>query len=149
MVRPLVTAPHVILRQKAVRVPDPTVAEIRQLIEDLKDTCQTAKGIGLAAPQIGSTARVCVIHYPTEREPYGLINPEVIAHSKGTSVLEEGCLSVNGRTVPVSRPKKVTVRAFDEAGKPIEIAAKDMLAKVLQHEIDHLNGRIITDYQRP
>ncbi len=137
--------PDPILHQKTLAVADARAADIHALIADMKDTCLAAKGAGLAANQIGRTERVCVINYD-RNAPYALINPEIVFQSKGTSILEEGCLSVPDRTVPVSRHKKVRVRALDESGKPVEITADDFLAKVLQHEIDHLNGKLITDY---
>ena len=126
---------------------DALSAEIRQLITNLKDTVTAVAGIGLAAPQIGSAHRVCVVNYPDKKSPSALINPEVAWISKGTSVLEEACLSIPNVVVPVRRPKKVRVRALDEKGKPVELSATDLLAKILQHEIDHLNGVLITDYQ--
>lgn len=146
MVRPIVTIPKEVLRRPTTRVKNPTAPEIQSLIQDLKDTVRAAPGVGLAANQIGDTRRVCVINYPQENGPYGLINPEIVSSAKGTSVLEEGCLSVPGTHVRVARPKKVVVRALDESGKPVDIRATDFLAKVLQHEIDHLNGKLITDY---
>ncbi len=124
---------------------DPTSSDIRSLLQNLKDSCVAAQGVGLAAPQIGSPHRVCVINYP-KAVPYGLINPEVLWASRGTSTLEEKCLSIPGVSVRVPRPKKVRVKALDETGAPVEIPASDFLAKVLQHEIDHLEGIIITDY---
>lgn len=147
MIRKIVTVPHAILTQKTAPVSDAATEEIRNLLQDLKDTCRAAAGLGLAAPQIGSSHRVCVISLQGEK-PYALVNPEVMWSSNGTSVLEEGCLSVPGVVVPVPRPKKVRVRALDETGRPTDITAGDLLAKVLQHEIDHLNGVLITEYRR-
>lgn len=125
---------------------EPTSESIRSLIRDLKETCRAAGGVGLAAPQIGSSLRVCVIHYPHRETPYGLINPEIIWSSRGTSTLDEGCLSIQGQTFLVSRSTKVRVQTLDESGRTVEISATDFLAKVLQHEIDHLNGILITDH---
>lgn len=145
MIKTIVTVPSDILRKRTVPVADPTSSDIRSLLQDLKDSCVSAQGVGLAAPQIGSRHRVCVINYP-QGAPYGLINPKVVWASRGTSTLEERCLSIPGVSVRLPRPKKVRVKALDEVGSPVEISAGDFLAKVLQHEIDHLNGRLITDY---
>lgn len=147
MVKPILKVPAPLLRERTARVPDPAVVEIQTLIQDLKDTCIAAGGVGLAAPQIGATHRVCVINYP-QGQPYGLINPEVIWRANGTSVLEEGCLSIPNVLVPVSRSKKVRVKALNETSEPVEISAGDFLAKILQHEIDHLDGLLITDHQK-
>ncbi len=143
--RRIVTVPDPVLRVMCRRVQDPRATEIHELIRDLKETVIVAEGIGLAAPQVGSELRVIVIHYGTP--PFGLINPEVTFASRATSVLNEGCLSIPGVVVPVRRPRKVRVRAINERGELAEISADDLLAKILQHEIDHLNGVLITDYQ--
>lgn len=146
MVKPILKTPAPVLRERTTAVPDPTAAEVQRLVQDLKDTCIAANGVGLAAPQIGSSRRVCVVNYP-QGKPYGLINPKVIWTSKGTSPLNEGCLSIPNDTISVPRPKKVRVKALDEAGKTVEVSAGDFLAKILQHEIDHLNGILIADHQ--
>lgn len=147
MVRPIVLIPDPILKQPAHPVADAAAADVRALIADLHDTVREAHGVGLAANQIGSFLRVCVIN-DGPNAPFALINPEVTSRSAGTSVLEEGCLSIPDVIVAVSRPKKVTVRALDESGTSVEIRASDFFAKVLQHEIDHLNGVLITDYAK-
>ncbi|MDP3685791.1 MAG: peptide deformylase [bacterium] len=145
MVRPIKTVPTPVLRERSAPVDNPHAPEIRGLLTDLKDSCLAAEGIGLAAPQLGVPQRVVVINYP-QGKPYGLINPEIVWASKGTSLLEEGCLSIPEVVVRVTRPKKIKVRALNEHGEPREITANDLLAKILQHEIDHLNGVLITDY---
>lgn len=145
MTRPIVTLPAEILHVQATAATDPSSPEIQSLIADMKDSCVAARGIGLAAPQIGVSLAVAVINMPGE-EPYALLNPEIVWASKGTSALEEGCLSVPDTAVAVPRPKKVRVRAVTEAGDLVEITADDLLAKVLQHEIDHLNGVLIVDH---
>lgn len=147
MTRTIVTAPDPILRQRSEDVADPSAEAVRKLLTDLKETCVAADGIGLAAPQIGVAQRVVVIRL-RGHPPYGLVNPEVIWASKGTSALDEGCLSIPNVIVRVTRPTKVRVRALDEGGKQLELRAEDLHAKVIQHEIDHLNGVLITDYQQ-
>ncbi|TSC63639.1 MAG: formylmethionine deformylase, partial [Parcubacteria group bacterium Gr01-1014_106] len=145
MVRPIVRIPDPVLRQRAMPVERPLDPEIQALIADMKDSCSAAEGIGLAAPQLGVSKRVIIINYP-QGSPYGLINPELVWKSSGTTLLEEGCLSIPDIVVGVTRPKKVKVRALNEQGQSIEITADDLLAKILQHEIDHLNGVLITDH---
>lgn len=147
MTSSILTVPHPVLRQRSAEVPDHRAPAVQSLIADLKDSCVAAGGVGLAAPQIGVLQRVIVVHYPIGSTPYGLVNPEIIWTSAATSVLEEGCLSIPNVVVPVRRPRKVRVRALSEEGEVIERAAGDFLAKILQHEIDHLDGVLITDYQ--
>ena len=126
-------------------VEDLRAPEIQGLIADLKESCIAAEGIGLAAPQLGVVKRVIVINHPRGK-PYALLNPEILWASSGTSALEEGCLSIPGVIVRVTRPKKVRIQALDERRELRNISASDLLAKILQHEIDHLNGVLITDY---
>jgi len=147
MIRPILTIPHPALHRRTHEVRDPRSRETQSLIADLKETCVAALGMGLAAPQVGILDRVIVVHYPTNGEPDALVNPEVVWTSTATSVLEEGCLSIPNIIVPVRRPRKVRIRALSENGEPIERLAGNLLAKILQHEIDHLNGVLITDYQ--
>lgn len=146
MIHTIRTVPEPVLREKSAPIVDPLTPEIRTLIADLKETCAAAGGIGLAAPQIGIARRVVVILLP-DHPPYALINPEVTWASTSTSALDEGCLSIPNVIVRVARPTKVRIAAVGEDGKRIERKAEDLHAKVLQHEIDHLNGILITDYQ--
>jgi peptide deformylase len=150
-VRQIYLSPDPALTSVSAPVTDVSAPEVRDLIHDLKETVVAAAGVGLAAPQVGEHLRIIVINHAGGgvnhgREPYGLINPEVLWASSSVSVLEEGCLSLPGVVVPVSRPSSVRVRAFHEHGGMVEIYGKDLLAKILQHEIDHLNGKLITDY---
>lgn len=122
--------------------------KIVQLLDDMLETLhQTGDGIGLAAPQVGVLKRAIVIDLSQEEEgvgPYKLINP-VIVKSKGEQVCREGCLSIPGKLGDVTRPKEVVVEALNEKGEKITIKAKDLLAVVLCHEIDHLDGVLFTD----
>jgi peptide deformylase len=120
------------------------VSSIKTLIEDMKDTVISKNGVGLAAPQIGYSLRVIVINH--QKKPYAIINPEITWQSNGKSSLEEGCLSLPDIFVKVERPKEIIVTGIDENGKKIEVKAKDMLAKIFQHEIDHVNGILISNY---
>lgn len=119
---------------------------IRQLLDDMYDTLkQTDDGVGLAAPQVGILKRAIVIDLTCEDGPiYKLINPVIVKRS-GEQECTEGCLSVPGRLGKVTRPKKVVVEALNEKGEKITIKGEDLLAVVLCHEIDHLDGVLFID----
>lgn len=118
----------------------------RRILSQMARLMYEVSGIGLAAPQIGINESLIVVDIGTGL--YKLINPKIVK-IEGTQSIEEGCLSVPGIGVKVKRAKKIIVEAQDEFGKNIVIAAEDLLACVFQHEIDHLNGRIIIDYLPP
>lgn len=131
-----------VLRKKAkpvLRVTD----EHRKLLSRMAQIMYAAKGIGLAANQIGISESLAVIDSGTGL--YKVINPKIIK-KEGGQVMEEGCLSIPGVTVKVKRALKVTVEAWDENGKPVTIKAENLLACIFQHEIDHLNGKLIIDH---
>ncbi len=117
--------------------------EVRKLADDMFATMYAAKGIGLAAPQVGRSERVAVVDVEDQR--YGLVNPEIV-WEEGSERSEEGCLSIPDIYGDVDRAQRVLVRALDLEGKQIEIEATDLLARCLQHEIDHLHGRLFIDY---
>jgi len=141
-----------------LRYPDPRlhrVAEpvrevddrIRQLVRDMAETMYAAPGIGLAATQVDVHLRVVVIDVSEARYHLRVfINPEIVARSDDSKVYEEGCLSVPGIYDEVERPDRVTVRALDESGQPFTLEADGLLAVCVQHEIDHLNGRVFVQY---
>jgi peptide deformylase len=131
-----------ILRQDTTVVTEITDAH-RRLIDDMFDTMYAARGIGLAATQVGRLERICVVDVDKAR--YALVNPEIVA-SDGEQTGEEGCLSIPEIYGDVTRAQHVVVRALDRDGKPIEIDATELLARCLQHEIDHLHGRLFIDY---
>jgi peptide deformylase len=131
-----------ILRQATTPVTEIT-DDLRDLIENMFDTMRHARGIGLAAPQVGRTERLAVIEI--DDQPLVVINPEIIERS-GKAKAEEGCLSIPDIYADVERPKEVVVRAMDQDGQQIELEATDLLARCLQHEIDHLDGRLFLDY---
>lgn len=106
-------------------------------------TMKEAKGIGLAAPQVGVSARIFIVDM--EGKVSVFINPEVRDFSKEIGPFEEGCLSVQKIWGPVTRPKKLTIKAADQNGKIIKVRAKGLLARVIQHEVDHLNGILFID----
>jgi peptide deformylase len=131
-----------ILRQDTTVLTEVTDAH-RRLIDDMFETMYAARGIGLAATQVGRTERICVVD--VDKVQYALVNPEIVA-SDGEQTGEEGCLSIPEIYGDVTRAQHVVVRALDRDGKPIEIDATDLLARCLQHEIDHLHGRLFIDY---
>jgi peptide deformylase len=141
MIYPIVKFPDPILQQPAEPV---TVfdAELRKLVDDMFTSMYDAQGIGLAAPQIGISKRLTVIDLSFQKKPEDkivLINPEVI-EIKGKQVEEEGCLSLPEIRDRVVRAAEVRVRAQDAEGKPIEVEGTELLARAIQHEIDHLDG---------
>jgi len=118
---------------------------IRTLIDDMAQTMYAAPGIGLAATQVDVHLRVIVIDASEARNSLVvLINPEIVA-AEGEQLCDEGCLSVPGVYEPVTRAAKVTVRALDREGRPFELTAEGMLAVCIQHEMDHLLGRVFVE----
>lgn len=131
-----------ILEQAAEPITEFNSPELDQLITDMWETMYAAKGVGLAAPQIGVGQRISVIDVSVgedESKKIVIINPE-ITFREGKQTGEEGCLSIPGFREPVTRANKVIVRAHNEKGEPIEIEGEELLARALQHEIDHLHG---------
>ena len=118
--------------------------DIRRLIDDMFETMYAARGIGLAAPQVGRSERLTVID--VDDEPMVLINPEIIESSSATAKAEEGCLSIPDIYGDVERPSSVRVRAMDRDGNVFERDATELLARCMQHEIDHLHGKMFIDY---
>jgi len=140
----ILTAPDPVLRKKSAEVKDPSDPFIQRLILNMKKTLkQENKGIGLAAPQVGVNKRVIFVHL--WHSEHILINPRLTYKSREKEVSEEGCLSLPGVFLNIERSKKVRVKALDQGGKKIKIKARGLLARVLQHEIDHLEGILITD----
>jgi len=131
-----------ILREKALLVEEIT-PDILNLIKDMAETMYADSGVGLAAPQVGVSKRIITID-EDEEKLLVLLNPEIIK-SEGEAVEEEGCLSVPGVYSEVKRSLKVTVKALNENGDPIEITKEGLTARALQHEIDHLNGILFID----
>jgi peptide deformylase len=118
--------------------------DLRALIEDMFESMYAAHGVGLAAPQIGISKRIAVVDVTFKEDPKAklvLINPEII-HTEGRQTQSEGCLSLPEFREPVSRPRKVTIRAQDAQGKFFEHTGEDLLARAFVHETDHLNGKL-------
>jgi peptide deformylase len=118
--------------------------ELRALVASMFETMYLAKGIGLAAPQVGRTERVAVID--VDGQKFAIINPEIVTSASKTSKSEEGCLSIPDVYGDVERPERVKVRALDLDGKEFEIEADELLGRCLQHEIDHMHGKLFLDY---
>lgn len=139
-----------VLRKKAetVKVFD---KELKQLFQDMLETMYNAGGMGLAANQIGVLKRLIVLDASTKDSTIvmALANPEVVSSSKGKEEFNEGCLSFPGINEKISRSKEIKVKAFDADGNELAIEAAGLLAIVLQHEIDHINGVIFTDRMSP
>jgi peptide deformylase len=138
--------PEKILLEKALPIRD-FDSELRKLIDDMIETMYAAPGVGLAANQVGISKQVIVIDVAGKDERSNLIelvNPR-IAEASGETEVEEGCLSVPGYTTIVKRFEKVKVAGLDGTGKPVEVEAEGLLAKALQHEIDHINGVLFID----
>jgi len=148
-IRSIVTASHPIVRRKAKPVKKVN-AEIRALCQDMLETMRAAPGVGLAAPQIAVPLRVIVVEVPEEDaeshipNPLVLINPQII-EARGSEEGAEACLSVPGFAGYVTRATEVTVRGLNRQGKKVRYRAHGFLARVLQHEIDHLDGILFID----
>jgi peptide deformylase len=144
MIYPIVKLGNLVLEVKAETVAEFDTPELHKLIDDMFETMYAARGVGLAAPQIGISRRIAVIDISGGEGPpqkLVLINPEII-RNEGKQVTEEGCLSVPGFREPVKRSARVRVRAQNIKGEVFEMAGDELLARAFQHEIDHLNGRL-------
>jgi peptide deformylase len=130
--------PNKILDKKTKKVKNPLDAEVQKLIKDIKETMEKSDGAGLAAPQVGESLRICVIQYGGEA--FALINPKITSYSREKEIHEEGCLSFPGQFLPIKRSVKIKVRYIDESGKEIKKKAEGLLSRIMQHEIDHLDG---------
>ncbi len=153
---PIVKLPEPVLRERAQpveRVDD----ELRQLLDDMLETMYDAPGVGLAANQIGIARRFVVVDASKDRHaedddeaprrnPICLINPEIVRLGDRMRTYEEGCMSLPDVLVEVERPSEITVRYVDRDGHPQELEADGLLATVIQHEVDHLDGKLIIDY---
>jgi peptide deformylase len=118
--------------------------DLVRLVERMKGLMDAAHGIGLAATQVGTLQRLFVFKQG-EEEPRALVNPRIVESSRETRVDDEGCLSLQGVLVPVERNVSVTVEASDEHGGPVRLELEELPARVVQHELDHLDGRLIID----
>lgn len=146
----IVTFPEPFLRLKAKQVTK-FDEELQTLIENMFETMRAAPGVGLAAPQIGESVRLVVVEYTEDEDEnakpkkYVLVNPEIVKRSEETITDIEGCLSLPGLAGTVERHEAVTVKARNRFGKPLKIEAEGWLARIFQHEIDHLDGVLYID----
>jgi len=151
MIYPIVRYGQPVLEKKSADITEFDTPDLHKLVEDMFESMYAAKGVGLAAPQIGVSKRIAVID-TTVGEDQGqklvLINPEIIG-KEGSQSGEEGCLSLPTFRETVTRAKKVTVRAFDAMGKPFEMTGEDLLARAFLHETDHLNGTLYISHISP
>lgn len=141
----IITYPNPILQTSAqeINLADFNVKKLRKLIKNMVKTMRKADGVGLAAPQVGYGMRLCVIKQ-TENDLV-LINPMIATRSKKTAIMEEGCLSLPNVKAKVKRAKWIKIKTQNIKGEFDEFEAGDLLARVIQHEIDHLNGILIID----
>ncbi|GKX50642.1 peptide deformylase [Budvicia aquatica] len=147
-VLPVLHFPDERLRTKAKPVAEVT-PEIQRIVDDMLETMYAEEGIGLAATQVNIHQRIIVIDVSEERDRhYVIINPEVLEKS-GETGIEEGCLSIPESRGFVPRAEKIKIRALDRDGKAYEIEADDLLAICIQHEMDHLEGKLFVDYLSP
>ena len=149
-IREIVTLPEPVLRKKAHKVTD-FGKDLQTLFDDMVETMREAPGVGLAAPQVDVPLRVIVVEYADEEKEeaptklYMIANPEITRFSSETEVGPEGCLSIPGFLGDVDRALEITVKGQNRQGKPVRIKAKGWLARIFQHEIDHLDGILFTD----
>ncbi len=143
---PIITNPNPILRKKSVEIKQIQAKEFQQLCLDMAKTMQEKDGVGLAAPQVGQNIRLIVIN--TKNGAVCMINPEITKKSLTKEWSEEGCLSIPDVFGQVKRHKKITCKYLDKNGKEIKITAQGLMARVIQHEIDHLDGVLFIDKAR-
>ena len=148
--REIITLPHPTLRRKAHKVTD-FGPELQTVVDDMVETMRQAPGVGLAAPQVNVPLRIIVVEFGSEEDEeapkklYTVINPEITRPSPETVLGTEGCLSVPGIVGEVERVEALTVKGLSRRGQPITIKAKGWLARIFQHEIDHLDGIVFVD----
>jgi peptide deformylase len=135
-----------VLRKKSQTIKE-IDEKVLKLAQDMIETMEKNNGAGLSACQVGENIRMFVV--PKELSQQWLfINPEIIKISRKTETMEEGCLSLPNVFLPIKRATSLKVKALDEKGKEFKLKAKDLLARIIQHELDHLNGILITDYEK-
>lgn len=148
--REIVTLPHPVLRRKARKVTD-FGQELQTLIDDMVETMRAAPGVGLAAPQVNVSQRVIVVEFGDEEdetvppELYTIVNPEITRFSRELEIGTEGCLSIPEIVGDVERPVEVTVKGLNRHGQPVKIKANGWLARIFQHEVDHIDGVLFVD----
>lgn len=146
MIIPISKLPAKVLRTKVTDLELPGDKNLVRLIKDMIATCKAADGVGLAAPQIGKNLNLAIIYLEEVGLPaFPIINPVITKYSKEQTEMEEGCLSLPGLFGKVKRPKKITLEAYNLLGEKFTITDDTFLARVLQHEVDHLHNTLIID----
>jgi peptide deformylase len=151
MIYSIVKYGNPVLEQPAEAVTEFDTPELNKLLDDMFESMYAARGVGLAAPQIGISRRIAVIDTSAGEDPSQklvLINPQILK-KEGTHIIEEGCLSIPGFREDVRRAKKVTIRAQDAKGEFFEMTGDDLVARAFQHETDHLDGRLYITHLSP
>jgi peptide deformylase len=144
----IITLPDPVLRKVSMPV-ERVDEDLRRLADDMLETMYDAPGIGLAAPQVGVSRRLVVLDVSEkdgEKNPLVMINPQIVRLGDERRVYEEGCLSIPDVKVEIERPATLTVRYLDREGSAQELSAEGLLATAIQHEVDHLEGRLIIDF---
>ena len=136
---------HPVLRRAAEPVPDPSAPEIRRLVRDMIETLEDIGGAGLAAPQIHESVRIAVLVLDEQTDPHIWINPVITPIGDEMISSYEGCLSVPGLYAPTVRAMRAAVEGFDVHGKPVRVEGTGLMARCLQHEVDHLDGKVFLD----
>jgi peptide deformylase len=148
--RDIITLPDQVLKKKARKVSE-FGPDLQRLIDDMVETMREAPGVGLAAPQVNVSMRVIVVEFGDEEDEeipaklFTIVNPEITRQSQETVMGIEGCLSIPGILGEVERSSSVTLKGFNRHGKPIRIKANGWLARIFQHEVDHLDGVLFVD----
>jgi len=136
----VITYPNSILLKKTKKIKNYLDSEVQKLIPRMIEVMKKSNGVGLAANQVGKSLRLCIIEEKEQNKLFILINPTITAFSRKKVVLQEGCLSFPQKFFSISRPEKIKARYMDESGKKVKIKAAGLLARAIQHEIDHLDG---------
>ena len=157
MIKPIYLYGADVLRKKVLDADLSKPAEIKALVQDLKDTLERADGCGLAAPQIGESVRVVIVDGDVVSDTYDylkgfrrtLINPVIVEESKEQTTYSEGCLSIPGVYCDIVRPKQITVEYYDESLEKVSEVFDNFAARMIQHELSHLDGDLFTDHAAP
>lgn len=146
---PIITYPQKILKKKAEKILD-IPQDMDELVAQMKGTMKEADGVGLAAPQVNLSKRIIIVQDVEDSdESYAFLNPSITQKSRKQEIEEEGCLSLPGLYTPIKRAAEVEVTAQTPDGKAVHLKAQGLAARILQHEIDHLNGKLIIDRINP
>jgi peptide deformylase len=147
MILDILTYPNENLREKSAEVSDDELksAEFQQFIDNLSETMLKEDGAGLAAPQVNKQKRVVVVNVDASGKPQEFVNPKILKKSLRKSIIDEGCLSLPGKFGRVRRPKRIKIKYQDRKGNLHKLKCDDYLSRVLQHEVDHLDGILFID----